>query len=1005
MRLNRYWWTVGLCLALAWSGWCLRARWYQSGDGQQGREQNPTPARVLPAPPVAPEPVEAVTEPQELPGPDPGLTALPEYSASSPRPEDLPGLEDFSNRAPAPPASTDPSDSPLRPEDRPVVPGEPAEENPALAQAIRLGDLAQRAGRLAEAERHFLAAVEAPGPQSLEPRRRLAGVFWLEGRFDEVRTLAEEIWGAAIRAGETGEAEAMLQFHLALGLNPLPVVRIREALEQAVAQSPEDDRVWLGRANLAIRDGRLTEAESWLHACLRRRPDDPAVWRARLEWALVAHQVAEARAALRHLPSGAFPPGRISELRAWFAAHRGDTETARRALENAVGADPGNLAVLERLASLATEAGRAEEAARLRRRKADLDRALDRYRRLFREGHPTQNVAEMARLAETLGRRFEATGLWYVVLRRDPGDAESRAALDRLAHAESARETSSRSLADLLADELRRATPSGPAPPLRGRTPQFRDDAGAAGLTFTFENGESPRRQLPEVMSGGAGLLDYDGDGRLDVYVVQGGSFPPEPAGRPLGDRLIRNRGDGTFQDVSDVSGLGRLRGGYGHGIAVGDYDNDGHPDVFITRWRSYALYHNRGDGTFEDATASAGLGGDRDWPTSAAFADLDGDGDLDLYVCHYLAWNADQPEICRSPSSGRVIACDPHRFAARPDHLFRNDRGKFVDVTRAAGIVDEDGRGLGVVAADLDQDGKVDLFVANDGTANFLFRNRGELQFDEVGHESGVAAGASGGYQAGMGVACGDLDGDGRCDLAVTNFFGESTTLFQNLGRGLFTDGTAAAGLLAPSRHLLGFGIAFLDADNDGRLDLMTVNGHVADERPEIPYAMPAQLLRGCPGNRLTDITTEAGPPLQAPRIGRALAVGDLDNDGRVDAIVLGHDGPLAYFHNQGPTGHAITIRLEGTASNRDGVGARVTLEAGGRRQVAFRVGGGSYQSASDPRLHFGLGPATRVDALEVRWPSGRIDRYRALTADNGYLLREGDAQPRTLPGWGARK
>ena len=230
------------------------------------------------------------------------------------------------------------------------------------------------------------------------------------------------------------------------------------------------------------------------------------------------------------------------------------------------------------------------------------------------------------------------------------------------------------------------------------------------------------------------------------------------------------------------------------------------------------------------------GLAGDRDWPTSSAFADLDGDGDLDLYVCHYLVWDADKPEVCRSPSSGKVNPCDPLRFAARPDHLFRNDRRRFVDVTSEAGITDRDGRGLGVVAADIDGDGKVDLFVANDGTANFLFLNRGGLHFEEAGHESGLAAAGGGGYRAGMGIARGDLDGDGLLDLAVTNFFGESTTFYQALGAGLFTDRTAAIGLDAPSRYRLGFGVAFLDADDDGRLDLLTANGHIADERPGDP-------------------------------------------------------------------------------------------------------------------------------------------------------------------------
>jgi enediyne biosynthesis protein E4 len=246
------------------------------------------------------------------------------------------------------------------------------------------------------------------------------------------------------------------------------------------------------------------------------------------------------------------------------------------------------------------------------------------------------------------------------------------------------------------------------------------------------------------------------------------------------------------------------------------------------------------------------------------------------------------------------------------------------------------------------------------------------------------------------MGVARGDLDGDGRPDLAVTNFFGESTTFYQNLGEGLFTDRTAAVGLAAPSRYRLGFGIAFLDADDDGRLDLLTVNGHIADERPEIPYAMPAQLMLGGANGRLADVSAAAGPPFQVPRLGRGLAVGDLDDDGRVDAIVVGHEGPVAYFHNNGLGGYSITIRLEGTTSNRDAVGARVTVAAGGRRQVADRFGGGSYQSASDPRLHFGLGTAKRVDAVEVRWPSGRVDRYQGLPADAAYLIREGEAAPR---------
>ena len=285
-------------------------------------------------------------------------------------------------------------------------------------------------------------------------------------------------------------------------------------------------------------------------------------------------------------------------------------------------------------------------------------------------------------------------------------------------------------------------------------------------------------------------------------------------------------------------------------------------PDVFVTRWRSYALYRNRGDGTFEDVTDAWGLGGRRDWPTSSAMADLDGDGDLDLYVCHYAAWDLANPRICRDQKTQAYLNCSPLLAEALPDRLFRNDGGRFVDVTDQAGIVDRNGRGLGVVAADLDADGRVDLFVANDSSANFLFRNLGGMRFEETAEVAGVAGNASGNYQAGMGVAAGDLDGDGRIDLAVTNFYGESTTYYRNLGSGVFVNATAASGLAVASRRLLGFGVAFLDANDDGRLDLASANGHVNDLRPNYPYRMPAQLLLGGPDGRLTDVSEVAARP-----------------------------------------------------------------------------------------------------------------------------------------------
>jgi hypothetical protein len=541
--------------------------------------------------------------------------------------------------------------------------------------------------------------------------------------------------------------------------------------------------------------------------------------------------------------------------------------------------------------------------------------------------------------------------------------------------------------------------------------PQFTDDAEAAGLRFTFQNGETPLHYLPETMSGGVGVLDFDGDGWLDVYVVQGGPIVagPDTPAPANGDRLFRNRGDGSFEDVSERAGLHRFSRDYGLGVAVGDYDGDGRPDVFVSRLRSYALYRNNGDGTFADVTERTGLSGRRDNPTSAAFADLDGDGDLDLYVCHYMIWDEADPRLCQD-DKGHYFSCDPSKVDPAPDHVFRNDGGRFVDVTKAAGFTDPDGRGLGVVATDLDGDGKVDLYVANDGTANYLFRNLGGFRFEEVGQTAGVAAGPEGGYQASMGVALGDSNGDGLPDLVVTNFYGESSTLYTNLGDGLFRDQTAPSGLGAATRYLLGFGTAFADMDHDGRPDLVTVNGHVNDARPNYPYAMPSQLLLNRPGNRFVDASDRAGDVWRVERLGRGLAVADLDNDGRLDALVLGQNDPLAYFHNRGPSsiepGRSLTLWLEGAApgSNRDAVGARVEVVADGRRQVGWRFGGGSYQSAGDPRLHFGLGAAATVESVSVRWPSGRVDRFGPFPAGTGWRFREGSHDVAPLPGFARR-
>jgi tetratricopeptide (TPR) repeat protein len=869
----------------------------------------------------------------------------------------------------------------------------PAGSAEAPRAALAAGKvLSQRLGRFADAESSLRSALAGPPAVASEARWSLVQLLIWEGRIGEARRLLEEGWSRT----PTPERVALLREHWRLDVVIVAEDELRPLLEAAERQAPGDPRIALARASLATRYGRFDEAKRALDACLELAPEDAIARRARLDWARAADRPEEAARAIDGLASGSLSPAEVLALRAWLAGHRSDRDAERSILATLVELDPGDSTALERLAVLSQTSGDPSAAERYRLSKAEADRRRERYRwaLLKLPAHPGRDDLEaLAGLAESLGRTFEAEGWWELVVARAPGDLAPRDALDRLGR----RPRERASLAALKAEAAR--VPSVSSRPVASIIrPTFVDAAGDAGLRGTYESPHTRGQPVPEVMGGGGAFLDYDRDGSLDVFQVQGGAFPPGPGSTPtLSDRLFHNRGDGTFEDVSARAGFSPRSHVYGFGVTVGDYNNDGYPDLFLTRWRSYALFRNRGDGTFEDVTTAAGLGGNRDWPTSAAFADFDNDGDLDLYVCHYLAWNEESPPVCTETPGGRVVSCLPLQFPAEPDHLFRNDGGRFVDVSKEAGIAaaDANGRGLGVVAADLDGDGLVDLYVANDQTPNYLFRNCGGLRFEEVGFQSGAACGGDGLARAGMGVACGDLDGDGRPDLAVTNFFGESTTLYRNLGGLTFADATAEKGLGPVSRFLLGFGIAFLDANNDGFLDLAVANGHVNDVRPTAPFAMPSQLLVGDRRGRLSDVSATAGEPWRRPVLGRGLASGDFDNDGRVDVLFIPQNSPLILARNTTPAGHFVTIRLEGTSSNRDAIGARVKIQAGERSQTCWRSGGGSYLSASDPRLHFGLGTARKVERVEVTWPSGRIDVYLDLAGDARYSIREGTPAP----------
>jgi hypothetical protein len=522
-------------------------------------------------------------------------------------------------------------------------------------------------------------------------------------------------------------------------------------------------------------------------------------------------------------------------------------------------------------------------------------------------------------------------------------------------------------------------------------------------LTIPHFEAADGRFRLVESMGSGVGLIDHDGDGWLDVLVAQGCPIPVDPRQKQHTARLYRNRRDGTFADVTEKAGVGF--NGYGQGVAVGDYDGDGRPDLYVSALGSGALYRNRGDGTFEDATARAGLAGGG-WATSCGFADLDGDGDLDLYVCHYLADTVDaegNSTVRCNATPGRVGYCPPDAFQAEPDVLFRNNGdGTFTDVSQESGIASAAGKGLGLAIADLDDDGRLDVFVANDQTPNFLFRNLGGLRFEEVAVRYGLAYSESGQLRSGMGVAAGDYDGDGRLDLLVTNFYEEGDTLYRNVGTGDFQVTTAVARLMAPSRGTLGFGTGFLDADNDGRLDLFVANGHLNDVRPlGMPYRMSPHLFRNDGRGGFADVSATAGDYFRGAWLGRGAALGDLDNDGDTDAVVTHLGRPPAVLINESsPRGHFLGLVLKPKRGAGPCVGARVSAEAGGRRLVRDLAGGTSYLSAADSRILIGLSEASRVDRLEVRWPSGARQEWRAVAGDLWLEAVEGKPELRPASG-----
>jgi hypothetical protein len=520
---------------------------------------------------------------------------------------------------------------------------------------------------------------------------------------------------------------------------------------------------------------------------------------------------------------------------------------------------------------------------------------------------------------------------------------------------------------------------------------RFVDVTQRLGVNFQHQASHTSKKYLPETMGSGVALFDYDNDGRLDIFLVNGAPLSdptpkgtiPKKTGPKYWNRLYHQKADGTFEDVTEKAGLQGT--GYGMGVAVGDYDNDGYEDLYVTAYGGNKLYHNNGDGTFSDVTARAGVGGSG-WSSSAAWVDLDGDGFLDLIVLRYLEWDFDDI-WCGEHKEGYRAYCHPDYFKpARPLVYHNNGDGTFTEEAGKLGL-SKPAKGLGVAIADYDRNGHIDLFFANDSMVEYLYHNKGDGTFEEVGLVSGVAVDIDGRTYAGMGVDFADYNNDGWPDIVVTDLANQRYALYQNNGDGTFTYVSTPSGLGSMSLTHSGWSVRLFDFDNDGWKDLLIAQGHDLDtiEKtiPNLRYREPMLLARNT-GKGFVDVSQSSGEVFKQSWVARGMAIGDLDNDGRLDAVVTTNDGPAYVLHNETVSGnHWLLLKLVGHKSNRDAIGAGVKLITASGEQFATVSTASGYLSSSDKRIHFGLGKEQSVKFIEIRWPSGNVQTLRNIPAD----------------------
>jgi hypothetical protein len=528
---------------------------------------------------------------------------------------------------------------------------------------------------------------------------------------------------------------------------------------------------------------------------------------------------------------------------------------------------------------------------------------------------------------------------------------------------------------------------------LGAQTVHFNDITAQAGIRFTHNNGAFGKKWLPETMGPGCAFIDYDNDGYPDIILINGEDFSGHPKGGATTLKLYHNNRNGTFTDVTAKAGLAIPM--YGFGVAVGDYDNDGFDDLFVSALGQSHLFHNNGNGTFSDVTKTAGLWGPNEFSTSAAWVDYDRDGRLDLVVANYVQWSEQGDLYCTIDGSHKSY-CTPESYKGTSVRLWHNlGAGRFEDATQKAGLNDPTSKSLGIAILDANNDGWPDILIANDTQPNKLYLNKKNGTFEERGVAAGIGFSEDGVARAGMGTDAADYDRSGYASLIISNFANQMVSLYHNEGNGLFVDEAPQSEIGRDTLVTLGFGCFFFDYDNDGWQDIFVADGHIENEiervQKRVSYAEPPHLFHNLGGGKFTEVTSQMGKVFAAPKVARAAAYGDIDNDGFPDILLTTNAGPAYLFHNEGGTNHSLRIKLVGTKSNRDGIGAVVRVNSGSDKQWKMLRSGSGYLSASELVLTFGLRSQSKVDEVEIQWPSGQVDRLTNVNAGQTVTVQEG--------------